>query len=104
MELETESPEDSAVTADPVTADVVTADLVRKEASAIERATSSKWLVLLMCFGVLGVLGVPLICFSRAFTRREKVVWSVIVTLYTIALIALTVAAVWFAWHQFQQL
>ena len=44
--------------------------------------------VLLICFTVTGVLGVPLILASRAFSPTMKVVWTVVVTAYTAALVA----------------
>ena len=60
--------------------------------------------VLLLCFGVLGFFGVPLICVSRGFSRKEKFVWSTIVILYTLALIAMTAVSIWFAWRQWQEI
>lgn len=60
--------------------------------------------VLLLCFGVLGFLGVPLICISRAFSRKEKFWWSTIVILYTLALFAIAGASLWLVWRQWQEI
>ncbi len=63
---------------------------------------SSRLVVLLLLFGVLGVLGLPLLWISRAFSTREKVLWSLGVTLYTVILLGLASAAVWMAWQAIQ--
>ncbi len=39
--------------------------------------------MLLMLFGVTAALGLPLLWKSRVFSRTEKIVWSVLVSLYT---------------------
>lgn len=72
--------------------------------SAIERVVNSRWTVLILLFGVLGVLGVPLLWVSRGFSRKEKIFWSIAVTIYTLALIAIAAGCIWFAWAQWQEL
>lgn len=68
--------------------------------SFVEQVVHTKFGVLLACFGVLAILGLPLIWVSRAFTRKEKFFWSIVVTLYTLALCAMTGYALWFLWQQ----
>ncbi|XZE53444.1 hypothetical protein SH139x_005186 [Planctomycetaceae bacterium SH139] len=46
----------------------------------------SKVAILVTVFLVAGILGLPLIYVSRAFNRLEKVFWTVVVLLYTVAL------------------
>lgn len=75
-----------------------------KQMTAIERAVNSRGMVLALLFGVLGVLGLPILWISRAFDRREKIFWSVIVTIYTLILVAIAVASLWYAWQQLQTL
>jgi hypothetical protein len=43
------------------------------------------WAILAILFLVAGVLGVPLLWISRAFSPLMKIVWSVVVTVYTAA-------------------
>lgn len=50
-----------------------------------------------MLFCVTGFLGIPLLCYSQAFSTREKIVWSIVVTVYTLILIGITAAIVYWA-------
>lgn len=43
-----------------------------------------------MLFCVTGFLGIPVLCYSEAFTKTEKIIWSIVVTIYTCILIAIT--------------
>lgn len=72
--------------------------------SAIEKLVNSKVTVLVLCFAVLGFFGVPLICVSKGFTRSQKIFWSVVVIVYTLILVAITAASIWFAWRQWQEI
>lgn len=56
----------------------------------------SKAAVLAILFLATGFLGLPLLWINRRFSTLERIVWSVLVTIYTIALIAL--AAVILVW------
>lgn len=67
----------------------------------LDRQTT-RVIVFVTLFGVTGFLGLPLLWFSRAFSRREKIVWSVINTLYTLALIGITAAICWWSYLQFK--
>lgn len=44
----------------------------------------NRWVILGLMFGVTLVLGLPFLWKSRGFSTLGKIVWSVIVTLYTI--------------------
>ena len=57
------------------------------------------WFVLAVLFLVTGVLGLPLLWLSRGFRRGQKWFWTVVVTLYTLAL---TAAAAGISWHAYQ--
>lgn len=46
------------------------------------------WVVLSLLFFVMAILGLPLLWKSRAFSLASKVLLSIIVTLYTLALFA----------------
>lgn len=60
-----------------------------------ERKTT-RFLILAMLFFVTGFLGLPVLWLSKSFSLTEKLVWSVLNTIYTCALIAGTVAiCVW---------
>ncbi|MCO6457571.1 MAG: hypothetical protein J5I93_19900 [Pirellulaceae bacterium] len=46
------------------------------------------WVVLSLLFFVMAILGLPLLWKSRAFSLAAKIVLSIVVTLYTLALFA----------------
>ncbi len=64
----------------------------------IRQLLSSRLLIFLLMFGVLGVLGIPLLWMSPVFSRGEKIVWSIVVTLYTLLLLTLAAGAIWLAY------
>lgn len=66
--------------------------------SAWERVAGSKAAVLVILFAVTGALGLPLLCWSPAFSRSAKWFWSIVVILYTILLVGITAAVVWWAY------
>ena len=55
----------------------------------------NRWVVLMILFLGTGCLGLPLLWSSRAFSHKEKVIWSIVVTLYTLALLAAIVGFCW---------
>lgn len=55
----------------------------------------SRGLILGLLFGVLAVLGLPLLWYSSAFTRSEKLFWSLIVCVYTLVLLLLAGLGIW---------
>lgn len=65
--------------------DVIPAVLVSHD-SAPRSALASydrPWIILVILFGVTAALGLPLLWYSRSFSRPAKVTWSVVVILYT---------------------
>jgi uncharacterized membrane protein YcjF (UPF0283 family) len=81
-------------------------------ANAGPAAPRSKWSFVLesrvamfgMLFCVTGFLGLPLLWMSQKFTHAEKVVWSVVVVIYTLVLIGLTIAICWWSYSQLSQI
>jgi hypothetical protein len=57
------------------------------------------WAVLALLFLVMGVLGIPLLWWSRGFSTVMKVVWTLVVTCYTAALAYGAYLAVGSAWR-----
>ena len=47
----------------------------------------NRGLMLLMLFGVTAALGIPFLWMSKAFSRNEKIVWSIIVSVYTVIIL-----------------
>ena len=58
----------------------------------------NKLFVILMLFLVAGALGLPLLIRSPEFTPREKVVYSIVVTLYTAGVLLLFVLFMMWIW------
>lgn len=56
--------------------------------------------IIVMLFGITGVLGLPLLWLSPKFSVNEKLIYSVAVTFYTAVLIGIAVAAVWWAYSR----
>lgn len=64
----------------------------------LQQVIRSRAIVLGILFLVTGFLGLPLLWASPAFSKSGKWFWSVVVTIYTLLLIAGTVAVVWWAY------
>ncbi len=47
----------------------------------------SKTVVFATLFLVTGFLGIPLLWINQSFSNTERIVWSVVVTIYTVALL-----------------
>lgn len=60
--------------------------------------------ILALLFFVTGIFGLPLLWMSGSFSQTEKIVWSIVVTLYTLLLIGATVAICWWAYVEVSQL
>ncbi len=56
-----------------------------------------------MLFCVTGFLGIPFLWMSSKFSRNEKIVWSIIVTIYTLILIGIAVVICWWSYTQITQ-
>jgi hypothetical protein len=54
--------------------------------------------LLVLLFGVTGVLGVPLLWVSPSFSKSEKVLYSLLVTVYTLVLVAVACGILWWAY------
>lgn len=50
---------------------------------SIWEVIDNPWVVLILLFFVMAILGLPVLWKSKGFTPLWKVVWSVVVTLYT---------------------
>jgi heme/copper-type cytochrome/quinol oxidase subunit 2 len=71
-----------------------------KPKSSLHELAENRAAVFATLFLVTGCLGVPLLWISSRFSRLERIVWSVVVTLYTAALIALVVAVCIWAYRR----
>ncbi|MEM9644394.1 MAG: hypothetical protein AAF989_05330 [Planctomycetota bacterium] len=54
--------------------------------------TQSKLAVLSILFLVTGIFGLPLLWVNKKFSTAERVLWSLLLLAYTIALIGVTIA------------
>lgn len=52
--------------------------------SSLRDMADNPWLVLLMLFGVTLFLGLPVLWISRGFSRGSKVIWTVLVLVWTV--------------------
>lgn len=78
-----------------------TLEQVDQEARALrESRSTNRIIVFSILFGVTGALGLPLLWFSKHFTGPEKLVWSLLVVLYTASLVAGTLGICWWALNQ----
>ena len=57
-------------------------------------------LVLLSCFFVFAIFGLPLIFMCRKFSPAMKIFWSIVVTLYTAFLLACFAGIMYWCWLQ----
>lgn len=60
----------------------------------------SRSAVLAILFLVTGALGIPLLWINRNFSPIERIAWTIVVTIYTLILIAFTAWIVWWAYRQ----
>lgn len=54
--------------------------------------------LLVLLFGVTGVLGLPLLWVSPSFSSAEKVLYSLLVSLYTFVLVGVAGGILWWAY------
>lgn len=76
------------------------AQRVGSHANSATEMVQSRAAVLAILFLVTGFLGIPLLWMNQRFSTLERVVWSVIVTLYTVALIAVAWMIVAWSYRQ----
>lgn len=65
-----------------------------------DKLIQNKLAVLACLFFVTGFLGLPLLWMNRRFSTAERFFWAIIVTLYTLALIAIVVAIFMWVYRQ----
>ncbi|MFY8201391.1 MAG: hypothetical protein ACOVLE_12010 [Pirellula staleyi] len=73
---------------------------MRPKNSAKDRVLASKGTILAILFAVTGFLGLPLLWMSPAFSRMEKIVWSIINVVYTSVMIAACAAICWWSYNR----
>ncbi|MDB4634195.1 hypothetical protein OAG76_02195 [Rubripirellula sp.] len=65
-----------------------------------EKLIQSKLAVLACLFLVTGFLGLPLLWMNRKFSTAERLLWAIVVIIYTLVLIGLVVAIVLWCYKQ----
>lgn len=80
--------------------DLETSGLPRDPSSSSGQLVQNKAVVLGILFGVTGVLGIPLLWINKKFTFAERIVWSIVVTIYTVILIAAAAAVCIWSYRQ----
>jgi hypothetical protein len=60
----------------------------------------SRVAVLSILFLVTGAIGVPLLWMNPNFSRTERVLWTVVVSLYTLSLLAVFGGVVWWLYQR----
>lgn len=68
-----------------------------------EQLLSNRKTIFILLFGVTGFLGLPVLWMSHAFTTGEKVIWTIVNTIYTLALIGLAAGVCYWCYLQFQK-
>lgn len=67
--------------------------------SSVGSVAESKGMVLVILFGVTGALGIPLLWINKKFSLAERIFWSLVVIIYTTALVGVTAAIVMWAYR-----
>ena len=71
----------------------------RQAKSSVATIAESKGMVLAILFGVTGALGIPLLWVNGKFSLAERLFWSLVVIIYTTALVGVTAAIVMWAYR-----
>lgn len=71
-----------------------------RSGSGADKLIQNKLAVLACLFLVTGFLGLPLLWMNRRFSTAERFVWSLVVTIYTLALIGLVGLVVLWLYRQ----
>ncbi len=95
-----ESPIDSSMAAPPPVVRSLEANPTTRQSATAPEMFQSRGIVLAILFLVTGVLGIPLLWINRNFSTTERIVWTIIVTIYTTALVAFTAGIVWWAYQR----
>ncbi|MGB7344682.1 MAG: hypothetical protein WBD20_10735 [Pirellulaceae bacterium] len=64
----------------------------------------SRFAVLSILFLITGAIGIPLLWVSPQFSRGEQVFWTIVVSLYTLSLLAIAGSVVWWLYSRMQDL
>lgn len=88
---------------DPTVATGSATDASRADDPQWRKYADSPVLVLLSCFFVFAIFGIPLIFICRKFSPVMKVFWSAVVILYTLFLFACVGAILYWTWLQVSQ-
>ena len=95
------SPIDGQLSAPPISYDSTPGvDLPEPAASSASEMVQSRAAVLAILFLVTGALGIPLLWMNQSFSNLERIVWAIIVTIYTVALIAIAWMIVMWSYRQ----
>ncbi len=63
----------------------------------LKRAQNSRIAILAVLFLMTGFLGIPLLWLNPNFSRLERWIWAIVVTVYTFVLIAITCGVVYWS-------
>lgn len=72
--------------------------------SSLDALLANRLAVLCILFFVTGALGLPLLWLSPRFTWPQRIFWGVVVTIYTILLIALVALVLRWSYNQIYQI
>ena len=67
---------------------------------SLAKLVQNRTAVLAVLFLVTGAFGIPLLWISKRFSTAERILWSLIVLLYTIVLIGGTTWILWWAYQR----
>lgn len=96
-----ESPIDSQLAAPPTSRQAASnVDSANPSPDTASEMVQSRAAVLAILFLVTGALGIPLLWMNQSFSTLERILWSIIVTLYTIALIVVAWMIVVWSYRQ----
>ena len=96
-----ESPIDSQLSAPPTSHQSASnADPGDPSAGSASEMVQSRAAVLAILFLVTGALGIPQLWMNQSFSTLERVFWSIVITIYTIALIVIAWMIVVWSYRQ----
>ena len=98
QERSEQSPIDAQLASPPVTGPS-SKRAAQQLKSGVTTVAESRGMVLAILFGVTGALGIPLLWMGNRFSLVEKIFWSVVVIIYTTALVGVTAAIVMWAYR-----
>ena len=104
------SPIDAQLAAPPLSANDITVSTLGQAPDPVgyaqtggggtDKLIQSKLAVLACLFLVTGFLGLPLLWMNRRFSTAERLFWSIVVTIYTLVLIAIVGAVLVWVYRQ----